>query len=257
MQDSLKHGVYWSIFIFILVFNISCVPINKLRYFNDIDQLQEPAVNMRVQKLIMPFDKLYIKVYSIDQKTNQLFNSSDNVAASSSSSILGYQVDETGNINYPFIGKIRVSGLSIEQAGQMLGKALSEYVSNAAISIKFIDNSVTIMGEVKSQGVYTFNQDKITIYEALALGGGISQFGNRKAVILIRQEGERIMHYKLDLSDSRIAGKEYFFIQSNDVIVVEPLKSSSWYRFNSSTFSTILTTITFFFTIFSFSILYR
>jgi polysaccharide biosynthesis/export protein len=253
MKNEPKYGVQIAILVFIIVFTISCVPVNKLRYFNDIDELQEPAVNPREQKLIMPFDKLYIRVFSIDEKTNLLFNSNNNLPVSSTSSVIGYLVDETGNINYPFTGNINVSGLTTEQAGIKLGKALSEYVSNAAVSVKFIDSNVTIMGEVQRQGVYSFNQDKLNIYEALALGGGISQYGNRENVILIRQEGDKIMHQKLDLSDSRIAGKDYYYIQANDVIVVEPMKSKSWYNFNNNTFSTIISSIT---TLFAISVVF-
>ncbi len=244
MKNELKYVVPIAILIFIIVVTLSCVPFKKLKYFNDIDKLQEPAVNPRVQKLIMPFDKIYIKVFSIDEKTNLLFNSNDNVLVGASSSVIGYVVDETGNINYPFTGKINIAGLTPEQAGIKLGKALNEYVSKATVIVKFIDNNVTIMGEVQRQGVYSFNQDKLNIYEALALGGGISRYGDRKNVILIRQEGDKIMHQKLSLSDSRISGKDYYYIQANDVIVVEPLKSSAWYNFNNGTFSTILGSIT-------------
>lgn len=244
MPDRLKSGAQRIILVLIVVSIISCVPIEKLRYLNDIDEIQEPYINPRGQKLIMPFDKINIGVFSIDEKTNLLFNSKANVPDASSSSAIGYVVDVAGNINYPFIGKVNVSGLTPEQAGIKLGKALSDYVTSASVTVNFLESRVTIMGDVNGQGVYSFNQDKLTIYEALALGGGISNFGDRKNVILIRQEGDKIMHHKLDLTDSRIAGKDYYYIQANDVIVVEPMKLSSWYNFNSGNFATIMGTFT-------------
>jgi polysaccharide biosynthesis/export protein len=240
-----------TILILILGLTISCVPVNKLKYFNDIDELQEPVVNPREQKLIMPFDIVYIRIFSIDEKTNQLFNSNSNSPISSSPNISGNIVDENGNISYPFIGIINISGLTLEQAGVKLGEALSQYVSNATVSLKFLDGSITVMGEVQNQGIFQFSQNRLNIYEALALGGGISQYGDRKNVILIRQEGDRIIHHKLDLSDTHIAGKKYYYIQANDVIVVEPLKSSSWYNFNNNTFSTVTSSITTFIAIFT------
>jgi polysaccharide export outer membrane protein len=93
------------------------------------------------------------------------------------------------------------------------------------------------------QGVFSFTQDKLNIYEAIALGGGLTRYGNRKNIILIRQEGDKIMHYKLNLSDSKIAGKDYYYIIPNDVVVVEPLKSLST-SYQNITFTTILTSIT-------------
>ena len=59
----------------IMLFIISCVPVKELKYFNDITENDVPEVNPRVQKIIMPFDKLFIKVYSIDPQTSQIFNS--------------------------------------------------------------------------------------------------------------------------------------------------------------------------------------
>jgi polysaccharide export outer membrane protein len=99
------------------------------------------------------------------------------------------------------------------------------------------------LGEVKQQGVFPFIQDKLNIYEALGLGGGLTQYGDRKKIILIRNEGPKIMHYRLDLSDSKIAGKDYYYILPNDVIVVEPLKALSS-SYQNITYTTILSSIT-------------
>jgi polysaccharide export outer membrane protein len=99
------------------------------------------------------------------------------------------------------------------------------------------------MGEVRSQGVYPFIQDKLNIYEALGLGGGFTQYGDRKKIILIRNEGDKIMHYRLNLSDSKITGKDYYYILPNDVIVVEPLSALAS-SYQNITYTTILSSIT-------------
>ncbi len=231
--------------IFIMILIVSCVPTKQLSYFNDINDFEEPQVNPRIQKVIMPFDKLYIKVNSIDPQTTLIFNSTDEIRNSGygSSGIIGYLVDENGNINFPFIGNINVGSLTTTQASEKIQEALNDYVSNTSVIVKFIDNQVTVMGEVQRQGVFSFTHDKLNIYEAIALGGGFSRYGNRKNIILIRQVGDKILHYKLNLSDSRIASKDYYYILPNDVIVVEPLKSIAS-SYQNITYSTILTTIT-------------
>jgi len=133
--------------------------------------------------------------------------------------------------------------LTLAQAASKIQKALSDYVSNTSVVVKYVDNQVTIMGEVQRQGVFGFSQDKLTIYEALGLGGGITRYGDRKNVILVRNEGEKIMHYRLNLSDSKIASRDYYYIYPNDVIIVEPLKAVST-SYSNVTFTTILSTIT-------------
>jgi polysaccharide export outer membrane protein len=235
----LKTGI-----ILIMISFVSCVPSKYLKYFNDINEIDEPGINPRTQKIIMPFDKLFIKVLSIDPQTSQIFNSSEEMRyGSGSNGIIGYLVDEGGNINFPFVGKINVAALTTSQAAEKIQKALNDYVSNTSIIVKYIDNQVTVMGEVIRQGVFPFTQDKLTIYEALGLGGGLTRYGDRRNIILIRNEGNKIMHYRLNLSDSRISDKDHYYILPNDVIVVEPLKAIST-SYANITFTTILTSIT-------------
>jgi len=243
IQKKMKISFYKAAVILIMIFAVSCVPTKKLSYFNDINELQEPGVNPRTQKIIMPFDKLYIKVLSIDVQTSQIFNDSQEMMYGNGNGVIGYLVDEAGNINFPFVGSINVSSLTTAQAATKIQKALSDYVSNTSIIVKYVDNQVTIMGEVQNQGVFPFTQDKLNIYEALGLGGGLTRYGDRKNIILIRNEGDKILHYRLNLSDSKIAGKDYYYILPNDVIVVEPLRAISS-SYSNITFTTVLSSIT-------------
>jgi polysaccharide export outer membrane protein len=231
--------------VLIVVISVSCVPTRKLSYFNDINQLEEPTINPRIQKPIMPFDRIYIRVVSIDPQANLIFNSSDEMRSggSSSTGILGYLIDERGNVNFPFVGDINVGSLTTSQAATKIQQALSEYIPNTSVTVKYIDNQVTVVGEVLRQGVFDFTQDKLNIYEAIGLGGGITRYGDRKNVILIRHEGEKIVHYRLNLTDSKIATKDYYYILPNDVIVVEPLKAISS-SYANITYTTVLSSIT-------------
>jgi polysaccharide export outer membrane protein len=226
-----------------LVFSMSCVPTKQLSYFNDLNDIEDPTVNPKTQKLIMPFDKLYIKVFSTDPNTSQIFNTSGEIGYGVSNNLIGYLVDEAGNVNFPFVGNINVGNLNTAQASQKIQKALSDYVPSTSVIVKYVDNKVTIMGEVQTQGVFTFTQDKLNIYEALGLGGGLTRYGNRKNIILIRNAGEKIIHYRLNLSDSKIAGKDTYYILPNDVIVVEPLSAIST-SYQNITYTTVLTSIT-------------
>jgi polysaccharide export outer membrane protein len=243
MTKRMKYSYFKAAAVLVIVFTVSCVPTHKLNYFNDIKELEVPEVNPRTQKLILPFDKLYIKVFSTDFQTSQIFNNSDEMGYGNTNSVIGYLVDEAGNINFPFVGNINVVSLTTAQASEKIQKAMSDYVPNTSIIVKFIDNKITIVGEVQSQGVYTFTQDKLNIYEAIGLGGGLTRYGNRKNIILIRNEGAKIMHYRLNLSDSKIASKDSYYILPNDVIVVEPLKEISS-SYANITYTTVLSSIT-------------
>jgi len=239
-----KMNCYRYVFlILILVSAISCVPFRRVRFFNDSGKIDKSFANPREQKRISPFDNLFIKVLSTDEKTSQIFNASEQIALNLPLNTISFLIDEKGNVNFPFVGNINVGGLTLAEASNKLQKALTEYMPNIAVIVKFIDNKVTVMGEVQRQGVFNFTDDKINIYEAVALAGGLTRYGNHRNVILIRQENNAINHYKLDLSNSKIAGTNMFFILPNDVIVVEPLRQVSW-SYQNMTYTTVLTTIT-------------
>lgn len=88
----------------------------------------------------------------------------------STAGLIGYLVDEDGNISFPFVGKINVMDLTTADAADKIQKALSDYVPQTSIIVKYVDNQVTVMGEVQRQGIYSFSQDKLNIYEAIGLG---------------------------------------------------------------------------------------
>jgi polysaccharide export outer membrane protein len=227
-----------TILLFTVFFNLSCVPFNRVRYFTDIDEIQDPTVNPIESKKIMPSDNLFIRVLSTDEQASRIFNLSDDA-----SSGMGYTVDEKGNIDFPFVGKINVAGLTTEQCIVKIHDSLNQYISNSSVIVRFVDNRISILGEVQRQGSYTFNKEKLNIYEALSLGGGLTLYGDRSNVILIRQEGNKILHYRINLSDSKVANKDYYYILSNDVIVVEPMRAVTRIYSNID-FQVIVTTIT-------------
>jgi len=239
------NKTHWAKFlmisIVILTIAISaCVPYSKIKYFNDIDDLGEPAVNPMKSKVIYPFDKLHVTVLSTDEQTADLLNS---YGQGNSDNAKGYVVDETGYIYYPFVGRIKVSGLTLLEAADKISKAMSGIITKPEVNVSLMDNMVTVMGEVGSQGRYLITGDFINIYQALALGGGLSQYADRKKVILLRNENNKLMYYKLDLTNSKIASSPLYYIIPNDIIIVEPLRKKSL-SYQNPMISTVLTAIT-------------
>jgi polysaccharide export outer membrane protein len=242
MQKQIKGWSPIALSVLLLML-ASCVPYKNVRYFNDLDKLKDSYVNPREQKRISPFDNLYIKVLSTDEKTAQIFNATEQMQYNAPVNTISFLVDEKGNVNFPFAGNINVGGLTLAESSIKIQKALSDYMPNTAVIVKFIDNKLTVMGEVQRQGVFNFTDDKINIYEALSLAGGLTRFGSHKDIVLIRQENNKLVNYRLDLSDSKIVGTNLYYVLPNDVIVVEPLRQVSW-SYQNMTYSTVLTTLT-------------
>ena len=139
---------------------------------------------------------------------------------------LHYLVENDGCIEFPVIGKIKLEGLTIEQANKHIEQKIAPYVqSGASYQVNtIIDNfEVTVMGEVKRPNTFTVTRNKMTILEALAQAGDMTIYGRRDNVKLLRQQpdGEYSIH-EIDMRDANIINSPYYYLQQRDVVYVEP-----------------------------------
>jgi polysaccharide export outer membrane protein len=198
--------------------------------------------NDRSSKTIKPFDELYIKVLSTDEKTAVIFSSDMRGSNYNDLYLVSYTVNENGDILFPFVGKIKVEGLTLEQASEKVQSALSQYLLNTAVRVRFINNRVTILGAVVKEGDYSFSVDKLSVFQALGLAGGISAYGDRKEVTIIRTVDNKITYNEINLANRNIVESKFYYIEPNDVIVVKPLRAIT-HTFQNNTYSTVLATI--------------
>ena len=136
-----------------------------------------------------------------------------------SSVLQTYWVDPQGDINFPVIGKIRLAGLTRSQAVDLIAQKVSEYLPNPIINLQIIAYKVTVLGEVFKPGPIDVPDGRVSILDALGAAGDLTIYGNRRNVLLIRDN--RSIH-KFDLTSSDIFDSPYFYLQQNDVIYVEP-----------------------------------
>lgn len=210
----------------------SCVPIKKTSYVQDDKSMQVQQmdnmyfIDEPTDDRIRPGDELYIKVSSADEGETA-FNdgSSDRMF---DPSVISYTVDEEGYIKLPYVNRIKLSGLSLVEASDSMEKELAQYLYFPSVFVRFVNNKVTILGEVFNPGVYVFNYKSINILQAIGYAGDISIFGNRKNVLIVRDEGDYRSKHKIDLTSDELLTSKYYMVKSNDIIYVEPLKSKKW-----------------------------
>jgi polysaccharide export outer membrane protein len=203
----------------------SCTPVHKLKYISDkgSDTIKNEYFNDRSEKTIQPYDYLYIKIFSLDERTNNIFN--DRSSYSFDTELLSYAVDDKGNINMPFIGLINVKDLTINQAKDKIEKSLKLYLNNISVIVRFVANKITIIGEVNRPGQYNFYDEKVTIFQAIGFANGTSTFGDLTNITLIREKDNKINYYYLDLTKKNIVASENYYLLPNDIIIINPIKA--------------------------------
>jgi polysaccharide export outer membrane protein len=174
-------------------------------------------------------DHLYIRVYSIDPKTSKFFQADFPYLMNSTYQYLNtYVVDEFGYITFSFIEKLYVKGMSVEEIQKALQKQLDEYFKEASAYVKLVNFQVGVLGEVKSPGNYTIEQDQINVFQAIGLAGGVTEFGNFEQVKLVRQTQSGSEIHLLDITDNRILESPYYYLMPNDILYIEPRSTKSW-----------------------------
>jgi len=209
---------------------------DKLKSF----ELKEYPVDREVKEIIRPGDELYIRVTTADeQPTNFLLNNENYTL---DVTLRSYTVSDEGYIRFPYLGKLYVQDKTIDGVAGEIEYALREYLLNPSVFVKFVNKKITVIGEVRNPGVYFFYDKTINILQAVAYAGDITTFGNRKEVLLIREEEGKIKKYELDLTDENLLESDFYVIKPEDIIYVEPLRSRRW-GFESFPYALLLTVI--------------
>ena len=221
----------------------SCVQHRQLINFNEADLPEDTpeqivnAMNLTIQ----PEDLLKIEVNSFDpiaaapfnldpvgqqvqQQQGQLLNQSSG-GNYGPELFMGYFVDQDGYIDFPVLGRLKIKGLTIEEAKGLIYSELEKYLKDPVVNMRFLNLKVTVLGEVNLPGVQRISNKRVTLLEALGMAGDLSDYANRNNVLVIREEEGRRTYTRLDLQSSEIFTSPYFYMQQNDVIYVEPIQA--------------------------------
>lgn len=225
----------------------SCVSQKKVQLMQEksVEDISSGFMNDRNTVYhLQPGDQLYINVHSVDQKTSRLFQTDfPNPMTATYKDLNSFRIEEDGYINFSFIDKVYVKGLTVKEVNDLLQKTVNEYFKEATVIVKLVNYRVSVLGEVNNPGTFIIDNRQINILQALAKAGGAKNFGNVKKVKLVRQTllGSEL-HY-LDLTDNGILQSDKFYLLPNDVLYIEPLKSKS-FAYETFPYQIILSTLT-------------
>lgn len=232
-----------------LVIASSCIPQSRLEYLqgNSKSTVAFP-LKASEREVIKPGDELYIRVSSFDEVQFNFFSSQAdnrqmNFSNDISVSLISYNVNDSGMVNFPLLGYLPVAGLTIEEATEIFKARLSEYTNQPTVLIKIVNKKISVIGEVAHPGQYTYTQDKLMIFEALSLAGDITVYGSKKKVYILRESENSVLKIPVDLTRDNLLAAEELHIKQNDVIYVPPLQSRTW-SIESIPFHLILSGIT-------------
>lgn len=222
-------GYYAFLFIIVLGLFSSCVSRQKIVYFQNLESEGQNSKMAQPKLTFKPDDLINITVSAASLDAARPFNvvaearpPMDGIPVNTSNlQQMGYLVDKDGNIQFPQLGTIHVEGLTIKELQKLLIEKLEEYLQDPIVNIR-INYSISVLGEVARPGTYMVNGEKNSIAQAIGLAGDMTIYGKRENVLVVRETGETKTYQYLDFTKSDIMDSEYYYLQQNDVVYVEP-----------------------------------
>ncbi len=217
----------------------SCIPTKELTYFqgdsttkNTVHKILNEPYRLQVNDIIdIRLKAADEKMVSVFNQTNQQGQQFGNQFDEQNLYFTSYSIDRQGNIRIPYIGELNILGYTEEEVRKKVEEELSKFfrdVSEIFVTVKLAGIRFTVLGEVTRPGTLVLFQNHQNIIEDIANAGDITLTGNRKKVIVIRNNIEGAKKLVVDLTDISMFNSESFYIQSNDIVYVEPLKQKSW-----------------------------
>ncbi len=223
----------------------SCASRN-LVYFSDLPQKSQYSTNAVsvAEPKIQPGDLLSIKLSSLSAESNAIFNAGGVVVGGQNNNETGYLVDKNDMITFPIIGKVKLGGLTNEQAREKMTKEVTRYVKDPIVNLRLINFRVTVIGEVSRPNTFNVANEKINLLEALGMAGDMTAFGKRENVLVIREKDGQKTMARVNLNDKEVINSPYFHLQQNDVVYVEPIPARAAQANNSGRFLSIIVGLT-------------
>lgn len=214
------------------------------------NQVIKSLADTITEYIVKPGDILYVSIKSMNAEVNALFNPESNMESYSGNSfqryttpsgayLYGYEVDESGNLKLPIMGDIPVAGYPNSDVENIVQKYADKYLKEAIVKVKLLNYKVTIIGEVKSPGVYYNYNNNFTVLEALAMANGNTDYAKITNVMVIRPQPDGQKAMILDLAASDAWLQKGFYLHPNDYIFVEPDVHKN-FQLNAQVFSMII-----------------
>lgn len=213
----------------------SCGSSKSVAYIQNSDSIAYDNSRFLYDAKIMPKDQLTITVNTVNPEASLPYNlllqnsyTQGRILSTTGGTLMPYLVDNEGYINFPVVGRLKVSGLTKSECENMILEKIRPYMAeteNPVVTVRMSSYSVSVIGEVARPGSFQVAREKITILEALAQAGDLTIYGVRDKVKLIREDatGKKEIH-TLDLTNANIVNSPYYYLQQNDIVYVEPNK---------------------------------
>lgn len=215
----------------------ACTSYKSVPYLQNDSIVNQVSQNPQLYDArIQPKDLLTIVVSTTQAELAVPFNltaptiiTTENRNVMSQPTLQSYLVDNNGYIDFPVLGKLRVVGLTKSETETLIKNKLKDYLKEEpVVNVRFINYKISVIGEVNKPSTFTIANEKVNVFEALAMAGDLTIYGLRNNVKLIREDQSGVKQIiTLNLNDANVVLSPYYYLQQNDILYVTPNKAKA------------------------------
>lgn len=251
--------LFW-LFIGVGVMLGSCVPNRKYVYLqkNDLKTAVPTDSVVRTYQLkveeyrIQPLDIISLRIESLTEEEfdfiSKLYPMELGATGGGGGGGLnpsrGFLVDQNGEIEFPVVGKVKFGGLTVFEAEQNVKNVFKAFLKDPVARVRLLNFRFTVLGEVNGEGQITSNNTRITLMEAIGMAGGLGELADRSKVKIVRQTGDKMNVFYMNLLDENVLTTQNFYVQQNDIIMVPALKQRPFRMYWTENLSIFVSTLT-------------
>jgi len=214
-----------SVFVVAALMLSACYPTKRVGLIQERDALPDYENGVYQQYKLQANDEIVIRVVSGDLETTRLF--SDGNQNGNMNSSYSYRIYEDGTVDIPFLAKVPVEGLTLNEAEHVMDSLMKEYVPDAFVKIALTTGTFCVIGDA-GRGYFPIYKERLTIYQALALCGGINETADFAKVKILRRVNGKTEIKEFDIRTKSIIDSEYYYIYPNDVLYLDVSKRRFW-----------------------------
>jgi polysaccharide export outer membrane protein len=203
-----------------------CVNTKESTYFVGQNDAELTSTPISPETVIAPNDLLGISVSSLNPSATDIFNTST-VNTYGQKQPAGYLVNKEGLIQFPVLGNIKAQGLTPEQLRAYIVKDVldKKLLVDPIVTVRVLNFKVTVLGEVLRPSVVDVPNEKISLLEALGMAGDITVTGKKDNVMVIREENDKKIIKRVNLTSTELFKSPYYYLKPNDIVYVEANKA--------------------------------